>query len=193
MFPMVYHRFKERSHIQLFGSSDGIVWNEVPGGPVLQPGETETWDREFLGSGKDLMPFGPDRIATPYTGTRYPHKYPRWPAVWDAMNMGWASWQKGRIGAVVADGEGEFWTQPVVPAGGRIRLNYGTPMAGEIRVGIESVQGRSAEDCDPLTGDEMARQVTWGGEANPRIPEGETVVLHIRMRRARLFSVSFTP
>ena len=189
MFPMIYHRFTERSHVQLFGSSDGMVWNEVPGGPVFEPGEPGTWDSEFLGSGKDLMPFGPDRIAIPYTGIPYPHKYPRWQTVWDTWNMGWASWPKDRICAVVAEGEGEFWTQPVVPAGGRIRLNYRAPAAGEIRLGIEGVEGRSAADCDPLTGDEMGRLVTWGGEADLRIPEGKALVLHCRMRSARLFSV----
>ncbi len=192
MFPMVYHRFTERSHVQLFGSSDGMVWNQVPGGPVIQPGGPGTWDSEFLGSGKDLIPFGPDRMATPYTGTPYPHKYPRWQGVWDAWNMGWASWPKERICAVVADDEGEFWTQTIVPAGGRIRLNYCAPAAGEIRVGIEGVEGRSAADCDPLTGDEMERPVLWGGETDPRIPEGAALVLHIRMRSARLFSVNFT-
>lgn len=112
------------------------------------------------------------------------------PAVWDAFDTGWASWQRDRICAVVADGEGEFWTQPVVLAARGIRLNFRAPTAGEIRVGIEGVAGRSADNCDPLAGDETERVVTWGGDCNPLTGvEGEPVALHIRMRCAKLFSV----
>ena len=191
MFPMVYHRFTERSDIQLFGSNDGIVWNEVPGCPVLRPGKPGSWDSEFLGSGKDLMPFGSGRVAAPYSGTPYPHKYPRWQHVWDAWNLGWASWPKDRLSAVVADWDGEFWTLPIVPAGGRIFLNVSAPAAGEIRLGIDGVKGRSVADCDPMVGDQMARSVTWRGASDMRTQEEQPVVLHIQMRAAKLFSITF--
>lgn len=193
MFPMVYQRFTERSDIHLFSSGDGVSWSEVPGGPVIRPGAPDAWDSEFLGSGKDLMPFGPDRVAIPYSGTSFPHKYPRFQSVWDSFDMGWASWQRDRICAVVADGEGEFWTQPVLPAAGRIRLNYRAPTAGVIHVGIEGVDGRSAADCDPLTGDQIDRVVTWGGAADPLTEvQGKPVTLHIRMRCAELFCLDLS-
>jgi hypothetical protein len=191
MFPMVWHRYTERSEVRLYSSADGIAWNQIPGGPVITPGEPGEWDDEFIGSGKDLLPFGKDRVATPYSGTAYPHKHPRWPAVWDAWNMGWAWWTRDRLCGLVADYEGEFWTMPAVPAGRQVRLNFRTPMAGEIRVGIQGVEGRSIQDCDPLAGDWLDRTVTWHGQSDLGAREDQPVTLHVKMRCATLFSVEF--
>ena len=186
MFPMVWQRYTERSVVRLYSSADGIAWSQVPGGPVIVPGGPGEWDSEFLGSGKDLMPFGPDRVAAPYSGTPYPHKYPRWPAVWEAWQMGWAWWERDRICALVADREGEFRTGPLVPAGRELRLNCRTPLGGEIRVGVEGVEGRSAEDCAPVVGDGFSLPVSWGGQSDVGV--GEDVVLHFKMRAAELFA-----
>jgi len=191
MFPMVYHRFTERSEVRLYSSEDGIAWHEVPGGPVLEPGKPGEWDGEFIHGGKDLVPFGEGRIAIPYGGTNYPHKYPRWPAVWDAWSLGWAWWPQDRLCAVVADRVGEFCTMPVVPAGGRLQLNFVAPRGGEIRVGLDGIEGRGVDDCDPMHGDCMAHTVTWGGEQEMRVPPGRPITLRFRLRCAKLFSVSF--
>jgi len=189
MFPMVWHRYTERSEVRLYSSDDGEVWHQVPGGPVLEPGEPGDWDAEFIGGGKDLVPFGHDQVAIPYSGTRFPHKYPRWPAVWDAWKQGWALWPKDRVCALRADREGEFWTVPVVPAGRSLRLNLRAPMAGEIRVGLEGVEGRSLEACDPLVGDHATKTVTWGGDADIGAGDGQAVSLHVRLRCADLFAI----
>ncbi len=191
MFPLVWHRGTERSEIRLYSSADGIAFSEVPGGAVIAPGEVGAWDSEFIGGGKDLVPFGADRIAIPYTGTSYPHKYPRWPAVWAAWRMGWAWWPRDRLCALVADHEGEFCTMPVVPAGRQLRLNFRTPRAGEVRVGIVGVEGRGIEACDPLQGDSMGQTVTWRGEADTRVPNGEPVSLYIKLRCAELFALEW--
>ncbi|MCZ6677782.1 MAG: hypothetical protein O7E52_11085 [Candidatus Poribacteria bacterium] len=191
MLPMLYHRYTERSEVRLYSSADGIAWSQIPGGAILTPGAPGEWDCEFIGSGKDLQPFGEDKIAIPYSGTPYPHKFPRWQAVWDAASMGWAWWPKDRLCALVADYDGEFWTIPIVPAGREIRLNFRAPMAGEIRVGVEGVDGRSAHDCDPLIGDWMNKVVTWRGQSDIGAPEGQPVVLRVKLRCAELFSVGF--
>ncbi|MCC7263046.1 MAG: hypothetical protein IT369_11050 [Candidatus Latescibacteria bacterium] len=191
MFPMYYFRATERSEVRLCSSSDGLAWNQVPGGPVIAPGPPGAWDSEFIGSGKDLVPFGPGRIATPYSGTPYPHKYPRWPAVWDAWNQGWAWWPEDRLCALKADQEGECWTLPVTPAGRQLRLNLRTPSAGLIRVGVEGLAGRTVEDCDPLWGDRPDQLVTWKGQPNIDIAETQPLTLHLQLRCAELFSISF--
>jgi hypothetical protein len=191
MLPMLYHRYTERSEVRLYSSADGVAWNQIPGGAILTPGEPGAWDCEFIGTGKDLQPFGKDKIAIPYFGTTYPHKFPRWQAVWDAANMGWAWWPKDRLCALVADYEGEFWTTPIIPAGREIRLNFRTPMAGMIRVGIDGVAERSLEVCDPLIGDWMDKTVTWRGQSDIGASEGQPIVLHIQLRAAELFSVTF--
>ena len=190
MFPMIYHRLTERSDIELCSSADGIAWNWVPGGPVIEPGEIGEWDSEFLGCGKDLMPFGPGEIAMPYSGTPYPHKYPRFEEVWDAWNLGWAVWPGDRLCGVVADETGEFWTRPVAPAGREVIVNCRAPLGSEIRVGVEGVEGRGVDECDPIAGQDGEVTVTWRGQSGLGSGEREPVALHLRLRRAEVFSIS---
>ena len=189
MFPMFYHRYSERSTVQMYASEDGQVWNRLPGGPILEPGEAGAWDSEFIQAGKDLMPFGKGRLAVPYIGTPFPHKYPRWPEVFAAQKTGWAWWPQDRLAAVEADREGEFWTLPFDDAGNEIHLNFRTTRAGEIRIGLQGVEGRSVRDCDPLQGDSSGQAVTWKGEAGLRTKG--PVVIHVWMRSAELFSLEW--
>jgi hypothetical protein len=191
MLPMVYHRFTERSEIRLYSSADGIAWNELPGGPVLEPGPPGSWDSEFLGSGKDLVPFGEGRVGVPYSGTPYPHKYPRWPSVFGAWQQGWAWWPEGRLCGLVADREGEFWTRSMIPPGRELRLNLKTHRAGLVQVGVVGAEGRSLADCDPLKGDGLAVPVRWHGEPDIKVPPGEKVRLHFRLRAAELYGLEW--
>lgn len=92
---------------------------------------------------------------------------------------------------MTTDDEGEFWTVPILPSGRQIRLNFRAPMAGEIRVGIEDVVGRSVSDCDPLIGDWSDKIVTWYGHSDINVPEGQPIVLHLKLRCAALFSIAF--
>jgi hypothetical protein len=192
MMPMIYHRATQRSEARLYSSADGICWSEVPGGPVIEPGPAGSWDSEFVAAGKDLVPFGADRVAVPYHGTRFPHKYPRWPEVRSAMHRwGWAWWPRERLCAVVADGEGEFWTPTMLPAGRRLRVNVRTATAGSVRVGIANVEGRGVDDCAPNVGDGLSMPVHWNGGADVGVAKEEPVSLHIRMSAAELFAVEW--
>lgn len=187
LFPMVYHRFQQTSDIRLYSSADGICWMAVPGGPVIAPGEAGSWDSEFLGAGKDLVPLGTDRVAIPYGGTSYPHKYPRWARVLEAVRAAWAWWPKGRLCAVVADQVGEFHTFGITPGGRELRINVRTRRGSEVRVGLAGVPGRSVDDCDPVTGDHLAWTVRWRGQSDLGVQEGEKVSLHFKLRSAEVF------
>lgn len=187
IFPMIYHRYDQTSEVQMFSSADGICWSRVPGGPVLSPGAPGEWDSEFISAGKDLVPLGQDRVGIPYRGTAFPHKYPRWPAVLDAMRSGWAWWPRGRLCAVAAEEQGEFHTFPLVPAGRELRLNVRTRRAGSVRVGLVGAAGCSAEECDPICGDDFAAPVHWNGQSVPRTNESEAVSLHFKLHAAELF------
>ena len=192
LFPMVYHRYTERSEVRLYVSADGVAWNQVPGGPIVEPGESGSWDSEFIGGGKDLLPFGAGRVAIPYTGTRYPHKYPRWPSVWDAWKAAWAGWPEDRLCAIVADREGEFRTLPMLSSGRTLRVNCRTRRAGEVRIGIVGGVERSVNDCDPIHGDHAGVKVSWKGVSNPGFRDGEPIRLHVRLRCAELFALEWT-
>ena len=191
MFPMFYHRFTERSDVRLYASDDGMAWHAVPGEPVLTTGSPGDWDSDFITGGKDLMPFGNGKMAIPIAASQYPHKYPRWAPVWDAWKKGWAVWPRDRLSAVRADDEGEFWTVPDLPAGGKLKVNFRTGRAGQVRIGLDGVDGRSAGDCDVLSGDSDGEPVTWGGSPDTGVRDGEKAVLHVRMRDTELFSLEW--
>ena len=46
MFPLVYRRDTQTSEIHLYTSMDGVLWDRVPGGPVLQPSDPSGLGRE---------------------------------------------------------------------------------------------------------------------------------------------------
>ena len=195
MFPMFYNRNDESSVVHFYSSEDGFSWGRVPGGPILSPGAPGDWDGSFIYAGRHLVPLGSDRIAVPYSGTSYPHKYPRWQTVSDAWRSAWAWWPKDRLCAVVADQQGEFYTPSRVPAGRQLRINARVERGGEIRVGIDTTSDGSSPDeqqrrichCDPIFGDHMAKTVTWNGESDTGLKEEEPASLHFSLRAAEIF------
>ncbi|HQM50630.1 MAG TPA: hypothetical protein PLJ71_18225 [Candidatus Hydrogenedentes bacterium] len=190
MFPFYYRRYTQTSEVHLLSSIDGSHWDRVPGGPVIEPGDPGDWDGEFIVAGKGLVPLGTDRIAIPYSGSTHPHKYPRWPGV-ISHAAGWASWPSGRLSALVAGEEGEFCTFGVEVTGAELKVNANIRRAGELRVGLRGVEGRTAGDCDPLTGNETAHTITWRGSSSLGIEPGQRVCLHFRLRSAELFGFSW--
>ncbi|MBN1347714.1 MAG: hypothetical protein JXQ73_33815 [Phycisphaerae bacterium] len=186
MFPMFYRRYTQTSEIRLLSSIDGIRWQQVPGGAVISPGDPGQWDGEFIGAGKGLVPLGKDHVGIPYFGSTHPHKYPRWPGVIRG-SAGWAIWPKGRLSGLVADEEGEFRTFGIEIAGRQLRVNAKVRRAGELRVGLDGVEGRGAGECDPIVGDGLAHPVTWKGRGELGRDEGQTVALHFRLRAGELY------
>ena len=163
----------------------------MPGAPgteaVITPESCGRPGVEYMGTGKDLVPMAGDKIALPYFTTPYPHKYPRWPGVLDAVEHAWAVWPKGRLVALSAPGVGVFHTFPIEPMGRSLRLNARVARGGEVRVGLSGIDGRSAAECDPITGDHPAHPVTWGGDDQARVRPGVPVTLEFQLRAAELF------
>lgn len=186
MFPVCYRRLTQDSEVHLHSSFDGIHWDRLPGGPVLESGEPGAWDSGFLVAGRNMVPFAGDRVGIPYSGTDHPHKYPRWPGVIKHAS-GFATWQRGRLVAVKADAAGSFRTFEIEPTGKSLRINARVARAGEIRVGLSGVKGRATVDCDPIIGDSLAHPVTWKGQEAHAIPADQRVRVLFQMRAAEIF------
>jgi len=197
MFPMFYHRRTEQSDVRLFTSDDGICWSQMPGGPLVGPGLNGAQSNiEYLHAGKPLFPLGADRVGLTIRGSTNPHKYPRWKGRPEGGGRWMASWEDGRLCGLVADQDGAFWTFAVTPAGRTLRLNARIARSGMIRVGLQTmsrearcvaVPGRTAADCDPVRGDDLALTVRWRGEEGIAAPEGVPLALRFELRRAELF------
>ena len=127
MFTTRYRRGTEGGRVVLYCSDDGILWKEVPDSEVLGtggPSAAGRWDSGWLYVLKGLVPLDGDKVAVPYLGTAYPHKYPRWEqVVAGTQRFAWAYWEADRLVAVRADELGGFCSRSVVPAGRTLRIN----------------------------------------------------------------------
>jgi hypothetical protein len=193
MFPTVWDTRDDTSSLGLWSSHDGIVWNRLPGPPVLDTAAFGEWDGGCVFSFPSLFELPNGDFALPYKGYNLPHKYPRGDM---ELYAGYAVWPKGRIVAVEADEIGEFSTVAILPPGGTLKINALTERAGGIRVELarmnnDTIPGRSFEDCEPVQGDAFWQTVTWRGESDLMTPEGEGLVIRFRMDRAQLFGVEF--
>ena len=196
MFPALYHHADDTSDLRLYSSPDGLVWTQVPGGPVLEIGAPGSWDEGCVFGGQDLIPLAGDRVALPYSGYLYPHKYPRNRFSFKSQ-IAYAQWPAGRIGALEAVEEGRFTTLPLVFEGRKLVLNLQTKQAGYVMVEVadregQPLPGRSFDEADPIIGDHAGREVTWRGEADLRRKPDQPVLLRFRLRAARLFAFEFT-
>lgn len=213
MFATRYHRATEGGRVVLHCSDDGILWKELPESPVLDtghPSAVDRWDSGWLYVLKGLVPLDGDKVAVPYLGTPYPHKYPRWKqVVAGTQQFSWAWWEADRLVAVRADELGRFCSRPVVPAGRTLRINARTGLSGYVRVGIEarpadpeyaartpdpdpaagtaSGTGRPIASCRPLSGDCRWRTVDWSGQTDINVADDTPVTLRFELRHADLF------
>ena len=213
MFPTLYDRSLDTTTLAVASSPDDLAWNWVPGGPVLEPGPTGSFDEGCLFSAKGLALLPGGQIGAPYTGYNVPHKYPRHQL---GTQSAWAMWPQGRIAGLVCDSEGGFDTPALALQGNELRVNVRTSGDGELRVSVLIQSDRVRYDyggeepppnsgpskwtprvghggfvelCTsrPINGDHLAIPVHWEGESIPKISSYGPVVLRFQMRHATLF------
>ena len=102
----------------------------------------------------------------------------------------------GFMSADAAYTGGELLTPPMSFEGGRLELNINASAMGACQVGIldaqgEPIEGYSADECDFIHGNHVARAVTWGGKEDVSALTGRTVRLHFVMRATRLYAFQF--
>ena len=159
---------------------------------MLTPGSPGAWDGGCVFGGLDLVPLSGNRVALPYTGYLYPHKYPR-NSLTMRSRVAYAQWPRGRLGALEAPEAGSFTTLPLVFEGNRLSLNLQTKHAGHVLVEAADRQGRplpgrSFDDADPIAGDHLDRPVTWNGESYLDKGPGQPIFVRFRLRAAKLFA-----
>ena len=90
---------------------------------------------------------------------------------------------------------GQLTTKPLNVGSGKLEINYLARPGGQVRVEIQDADGQplanfSADDCDPLQGDEIAQRISWRGDENgPFI--GRPVRVRFEVKDADLFSFRF--
>ncbi|MEX0653867.1 MAG: hypothetical protein WD534_15870 [Phycisphaeraceae bacterium] len=173
----------------LHTSPDGLLWQRVPGEPMVPFGPTGSWYAAG-GAVTTLVELPGDRVGSLMQGWHVPHKHPRpLPGFGQA---GWVSWPRGRLTALRADADATFSLYPLRFRGRKLVLNFRTKASGWIRVGVLGTDWyRKIEDCEWIVGDELDHVVTWGGESDLRHTDGESLQFTFELRNADLFSVRF--
>ncbi|HWB55143.1 MAG TPA: hypothetical protein VG722_13155, partial [Tepidisphaeraceae bacterium] len=126
--------------------------------------------------------------ALPYSARNVPHKYPEGDK---KSETGYAIWPKGRMVALEAAQHGQFTMIPLVVPGSKLKINAVTLRTGWIKVGVLGKDGRSIEDCVPLVGDQVWKQVKWKHAADLGIKPDEPVTLVFELYEAKIFGLQF--
>lgn len=193
MFPAIYHQADETMTIQFYASDDGKVWHKVPGGPVLDTSNFGKFDGGCILAYPNLTELPDGDWVLPYTGFSYPHKYPR--GTW-SFDPGLAVWPKGRLAAIEAPEQGEFWTVGFMPPGRTIRINAVTHRAGGIPVEVcdfngKPLPGHTLADATPIVGDQYRTLLSWGHDHDIGVGDGKPIMLHFVMDRAKIYGLDF--
>lgn len=91
---------------------------------------------------------------------------------------------------------GEMVTKPLRFTGSSLAINYATSAAGSIWVELCDAEGTpipgfTQADADEVIGDEIARVMTWKGNADLGSLSGQAVRLRFVMKDADLYSIHF--
>ncbi len=91
---------------------------------------------------------------------------------------------------------GELITKDLIFFGDKLKLNFSSSAAGDIKVEIQDDKGKplpgyALEDCPPIFGDSIEREVFWNKGSDLSILEGKPIRLRFAIRDADLFSFQF--
>jgi len=102
----------------------------------------------------------------------------------------------GFVSADFAYGGGSLVVGPLVFGGDTLTLNVNTSASGEGRVGLldehgKAIAGLGVADCHIISGDYLAKRVTWKGKSDVSSLAGRPVRLRFEMRGTKLYAFRF--
>jgi hypothetical protein len=207
MFPTVWNAsVDDTTRIVMASSHDGIVWHWVPGGTLLETPAFGAPDGGCIWVGHNLIELPNGDWAIGYSGSGFPHKYPRGQRAAFGGVAGYAVWPKGRMMALEAQDRGQFTTVAIMPPGRELKINAETARAGSIRIQVEAAEiaakggeidaqviaDRSFDECMPIFGDQHWTMVTWKGSSDLGYKPGEPIRLRFKLDRAKIFGLEFS-
>lgn len=91
---------------------------------------------------------------------------------------------------------GELLTRPLRFTGDRLRLNFSSSAAGDIRVELQTLDGKpvpgySLDECEPIFGDALDRAIVWKSTDNVGRLAGTPIRLRFHLRDADLYAFRF--
>ena len=141
--------------------------------------------------------------SLPYTPRRASHNTVFFETALPEAGVLPATWRQDGFVSLEAESVGACSTLILDFIGNHLELNVWTRLGGDIRVELAdasednrrihapAIPGRSFEDCDRITGDHIAKTVTWKGETDLSSWAKKPVRVRFRMRRAQLYAMHF--
>jgi hypothetical protein len=168
-------------------SRDGVLFRRWPEEliPITAPKDREGNRSNYMTRGLLQLP-GNDRELSVYATEAY--------YAGPASRVRRFTFRTDGFVSVHAPAKAELLTKPLRFTGKSLELNCRTAASGGIRVEIQDAAGKpfpkfSLADCQPITGDDIARVVKWKSGANVRSLAGKPVRLRFAMEDADLFSM----
>jgi len=210
----MYERTSDTINVHLATSRDGIIWHRPLGRtPWLAPAASKQNPYMSTYACAGIVPTATGEWSSYLGVIRYGHNEDKHPGG-DTNHISEEA-ESGILRAVVREdgftslasrGRGEFWTIPFKLDADSIRLNMRTLYSGHVRcqilasspaeVGsdtksIDSVEGYTLDDCQPLSGDHIDAPLTWNGRTDLSHLRGRTVRLHFDLYKADLYAIRF--
>lgn len=203
MFPAMYHHNGDYTDVHMMTSRDGVHWQRPLRQPVIPAGEPGANSEGSVYAGHGLVSFTPGEWSIPISPRRSSHNRVFFDNSQPETGVTTATWRQDGFVSLEAESVGACSTLILDFTGSRLELNAWTRFGGEIRVELAdasddnrrthapAIPGRSFQDCDPISGDDVARTVTWRGESDLSSWAGKPVRLRLKMNRARLYAMQF--
>ncbi len=213
--PGVFRSVENEMDVQLLVSRDGLRWDRtMKRQPFLAPRGESHWDAHMVSMTSPPIEVG-DQLWFYHGGTDFHHDW--WlvgareridhPETIDPLGcgagfgLGLATLRKDGYAGLFANRyrTGVLITRPLISTGTQLEVNARCAPGGSLRVEITDRFDRVAEpcsrdNCDPISGDQVAQIVTWLG--SPKIPAGRDQGMFWRkvkfyLQNAELFSFRF--
>jgi len=196
MYATMFNINTNNRDIALAVSSDGLYWNWSPGERIVSPEHgTSEFEYDDIEAGYGIVDLPGGKIGVPIVGYEKPYKYPRFGR--PPLGVpGYATWEKDRISAVVADDRGEFTTHTLLASGTDLLLNFKTRgSACSVRVEVldekgVTIPGFGVDDAPILSGNETALRVSWRNGAFAEL-QGRKIQLRFHLHGAKIYAFEF--
>jgi len=203
MFPAAYHHYASPPHpgndgpidIQFATSRDGIRWLRPDRRPIIRIGLDGAWDAGASYVGYGISRHGSE-LSLYYTANDVTHG---------------AYVKRGYLGGTITRaiyrldgfmsldagyGGGQFTTQVLVFSGDHLEINFDGSAGGWAQVEILGADGRplpgfTEKDADRITGNTVAKTVTWGGQRDLSSVKNRPIRLRFLMRDSKLYAFQF--
>lgn len=199
LFAAIYHHDSDLVDLRLGTSREGRAFQWTSYQPIIRTGSPGSWNAGSVYAHRSLVRLPDGRLALPVQGYPGTHNGAWFRTFYGldqgAAQVGWATWQDGRLAGIEASSQGEFVSTSARFNGTRIQLNARTTTAGAVQVELASggrtVAGYSFADSVPFNGDELWADLRWRNAPDLASLRGKNLELRLKLRAAKIFAYRF--